>query len=91
MERSSNTFEKQLTAGGLVPVSSNSAQTVSLSVSSNPVSNNRDNTFLDRGVSKIEGDNITSGAYGFDDIYSGTPFGADGEPYGGLQHFAALD
>ena len=32
-----------------------------------------------------EGDNLTSDTLGFDDIFSGTPFG--GESFGGVTHF----
>jgi len=48
---------------------------------------NRENPFIpiSNATSAWQGDNLTSGEYGFDDMESGIPFG-EGE-FGGIKHF----
>jgi len=90
MSRSANTWTKNRTASGIIGISSNTFSTNKdtdfIAKSSNSFS--KGNVVAVSNASGWDGENITSNAYGFDDLWSGTAYG--GGEFGGIRHFEKI-
>ena len=84
MARSGNSFSKNRTADAILGQSVNSFSDVSFSAGSNTFA---DTVFV-AGQYQWDGENVALDAFGFDDLFSGKPFGAGN--FGEITHFKRI-
>lgn len=82
--RSTATFTKNRTANTILSKSANAFSATTLSTSANLMIK----TNLTKNTLPWDGDNVTSNEFGFDDLFSGVPFGVGS--FGGLKHFEKI-